>query len=689
MSYHRWGPALFALVWASGSVAQNIPDIEDLALAYGDRHFVSIATGSKQLLRQAPSVATVITSEDIEATGARSIDEILETVPGLHVILSSSGMRTYAIRGIASQYNPEVLMMLNGVPLTSVYLGNRGDIWGGMPLENVARIEVIRGPGSALYGADAFAGTINIVTKTAADIDGTQFGIRAGSYRSWDTWLSHGSQHGELEIAGYLRLGSTDGARRTIRADAQTALDNAGGTHASLAPGPMNDGYDAVDGQIDIAYRKFRWRASYQLRDNFQTVQGLANALDPQGRFKSERYLSDLSWQDPQFTRDWGLSLQFTTLQQANTTETPALLFPPGTQGLFPEGMLGAPSKWERQNRLSAAAVYSGWQNHRLRMGSGHDEMEIYKVRESKNFDVNGAPLGSLVDVSDTAPFMRPAKRYVNYIYLQDEWNFVRDWSLTAGLRHDNYSDFGSTTNPRLALVWDARQDLTVKAMYGTAFRAPSFADLYLINNPVATGNPELQPEKITTLEGAVAWQASRNLSLNLSVFQHQLTDIIRTVPNAVPSTGATFQNSGKQNGSGGEFEVNWDATPVLRLTGYYAYQKNTDETTGHDAGYAPHHHLYGRADWRLASFWQLDTQINYVADRNRPFGDNRPQVPDYTTVDLTLRTDRSKQGWDFSASIRNIFDADVREPSLFGSGIVYDLPMPRRNFWLQARYSL
>ena len=79
------------------------------------------------------------------------------------------------------------------------------------------------------------------------------------------------------------------------------------------------------------------------------------------------------------------------------------------------------------------------------------------------------------------------------------------------------------------------------------------------------------------------------------------------------------------------------------------------------------------------------------MADRNRARGDTRAAVPDYTAVDLTLRSDRPKRGWDFSASIYNLFDADIREPSKpTSSGVItYDLPMPGRTLWLQARYSL
>ncbi len=141
--------ALFAFLAFSSinvAVAQTSEE-EDLALAYGDNSTVSIATGSKQTLRHAPAVATVITSRDIAAMGATDLDQVLESVPGLHVSKSHVVSKPiYSFRGIHTLQNSQALMLVNGIPITNVFQGDRGQIWGGMPLENVARIEVIRGP---------------------------------------------------------------------------------------------------------------------------------------------------------------------------------------------------------------------------------------------------------------------------------------------------------------------------------------------------------------------------------------------------------------------------------------------------------------------------------------------------------------------------------------------------------------
>jgi outer membrane receptor protein involved in Fe transport len=286
---------------------------------------------------------------------------------------------------------------------------------------------------------------------------------------------------------------------------------------------------------------------------------------------------------------------------------------------------------------------------------------------------------------------MLPHKRDVVYAFAQDEWSFAKDWMLTAGVRNDNYSDFGGTTNPRLALVWDAALDLTAKLLWGEAFRAPSFSEDYGIN-PVANGNPSLKPETIKTLETAFSWQARRDTQVNLSIFRYDMKDTIRAVANTIAGTGSTFQNTGKQHGSGMELESVWDAGHALRLTGNYSYQKSIDEATNQDAGYAPHHHLYARADWRFTSAWLLSGQANWVAERKRAVGDARPDIPDYKTLDLTLRSNvgKNRNQWEYAASVRNLFNADVREPSLApGTAIPNDLPMAPRALWLQAIYKL
>lgn len=171
-----------AAIWAGRAGAQVGVEEADLALVYGDQDTVSIATGTTQPLRRAPAVASVITAEEIAAMAAQSLDDVLESVPGLH--LSRASVR-YA----------------------------------------------------ALYGADAYAGLINVITKTAADTSGVEAGASAGSFGTWKTWGQYGGKLGPFDAAAYPRLGGTEGGKEIIESDAQTRNDVRFGTHASLAPG--------------------------------------------------------------------------------------------------------------------------------------------------------------------------------------------------------------------------------------------------------------------------------------------------------------------------------------------------------------------------------------------------------------------------------------------------------------------
>jgi iron complex outermembrane receptor protein len=451
--------------------------------------------------------------------------------------------------------------------------------------------------------------------------------------------------------------------------------------------------------------------------------------LDPGGREKTEHVNADLSWADAHFSPNWGLGFSGSYLQQIEDNHY--VMYPPGTRlpsvtvsdpavaallgvpvgtavaGQFAAGMIGDPGRWERQFRVSAYATFSGISDHNLRLGLGHEDLNLYRVRTLKNFWLNTAggpllgvpvPTGGLVDYSAIQPHLRPHRRFNDYLYVQDEWNFARDWSLTAGIRNDNFSDFGSTTNPRLALVWDATYDVTAKLLFGQAFRAPSFNEQFGVN-PTGDGNPNVKPERIKTLEAAFTWLAHKDVRFNLNLYRYKLDDAIRPVvkPGGI---GLEFQNTGRLHGDGVETEAVWDAGPNIRLSANYSWQQSIDEATDMDAGYAPRNHAFARADWRFAEGWMLCPQLDWVADRRRVVGDTRPQIPNYRTFDLTVRNARENAKWEFAVSVRNLFNAKALEPTLYlatprslpsypTSALPNDLPVAPRSLWLQATYKL
>ena len=685
------------LLLVVGTVASGASrEEEELLMLYGGEEMVSIATGRSQPVNTAPAIATVITDKDIKKMGARDLDEVLETVPGLHVIPDPAGYRpNYVMRGVYSEYNPQVLMMVNGIPITHLLFGNRGQAWAGMPIQNIARVEIIRGPGSAVYGADAVAGTINIITKAANEIDGIEAGVTYGSYNSKQGWFLSGSQISNWDVALAVQIQSTDGQDSIIDVDAQSGFDNLLGTSASLAPGSVNLGREMIDVRVDLSNGPWQIRAGYLSGRNGETGAGAAQALDPTGRAESDRFNADITYKiNP--SPEWDLATQLSYLQ--TDTNTNLVLYPPTADfgfGPFPEGVIGHPIVKERQGRFDFSAFYLGFKEHELRFGAGILYGDMYDVEEYRNYVLVPiapgislpAPLpGGVQSVPEDQLFIRPEDRTDIYAFVQDEWDFAPDWTLTAGLRYDHFSDFGGTLNPRLALVWQSGFNWTTKFLYGGAFRPPSFAELYNQNNPIALGNTDLNPEKINTVEIGTTYHDRDRFRVGANIFYYLWEDIIRFTPDIATPT-ATAQNVADQEGYGLELELLWKAARSLELVGNYAYQHSEDKETDETSGMEPEHQLYARLDWTMLPGWSLHPQANYVADRARQPGDTRPPVDNYTWVDLTLRYRPNLKGLNVAFSVRNLTDTDAREPSPAPGLIPNDLPLAGRTYFGELSY--
>ena len=680
----------------------------DVLQLYGDEDFISIATGVVQPIAKAPAVASVITASEIKSMGATDIDQVLEAVPGLHVGRDVIGYNPlYTFRGIYADFNPQVLMLVNGQPITNLFQGDRNVVWGGMPVEAISRIEIIRGPGSALYGADAFAGVINIVTKGPKELQGFAGGLSAGSFATKKAWISGGGSKGELRYSAFIEAGKTDGSDATINADAQTFFDLITGTSVSNAPGRVNLSKENLDIRLEANYKNLDVRDGAQIRKDVGDGAGAAQALNRDNKFESDRYNIDLTYREENLLSDTQLEFQVSYYQTSQEVTGNFVLFPAGSTGpfldafgtplfgTFPNGIIGNPEVYENHFRTGFTALYDGFDKHNVSFGSGYYKGEIDKVTEGKNFGINPntgmfiLPGDPVVDVSDTPlVFLTEDKRDNTYAYFQDVWQLANDWELTAGIRHDNYSDFGSTINPRLALVWSTGYNLTTKLLYGEAFRAPSFAQTRAINNPLVLGNPELKPEEITSYELAFDYRPSYDLTINMNFFHYNWTDIIQFIADS--GSTRTAQNVGEQTGRGMEFEFKWNATDDLKLSGNFSVQKSEDELLDTDAANSPERQLYLRGDWQLHESWTFNAQANWVMGRNRVSSDSRPEVDDYLMVDMNVRHRMSKN-IEVGLILNNVFDEDAREPSPNGQPVPFlpnDLPLSGRSILGEIRYT-
>ncbi len=688
---------------------------EDLMLLYEDEEMVSIATGTQKPIHLAPSVASVITAKEIKASGARTLDEALATVAGLHV--SKDKYRNgsiYSIRGIHTDWNSQVLLLVNGLPFNEFLTGSRPPLFR-LAVDNIARIEVVRGPGSAVFGADAFAGVINVIIKQGDDIDGSVVGARTGSFDTQEIWLQHGADFNGWNVGLSLEYSSSDGDDgRIVNSDLQTGFDALFGTNASLAPGPLASRYRLLNTSITAKRNQWNiWFNSWNLNDA-GIGPGVAQALDPVGSQNGDHYSLVLDYNDDQLLTDWQmdsrLSYRLYDQQSVYQLLPPGAEVPIGADGnlltapgcgsptnhavfgpvclvSFPDGLWGNPGGEMTETRFEVAGIYQGWQDHQLRLALGVDRDELV-AKETKNFgpgviDGTVSPVnGTLSDVTGTADIFSPdVSRTLHYLSLQDELRLARDWELTAGIRYDDYSDFGSTTNPRLALVWAMDYNLTSKLLYGRAFRAPSVTELYFQNNPVTIGNVNLEPEELDMLELVFDYRPSFDVQTILNIFAYQADKLIEL------DSSFVAQNNRKQEGHGLEFEATWQAHNDVQLKGNFALQYSEDADSGVVIQNAPRRQLFVATNWRATQAWSVYGQANWVADRARATGDARSAIDDYTTVDISLRNQQQNTPWAFAASIKNAFDEDVREPS--DGTIPDDYPLEGRAIYLEASYHL
>jgi iron complex outermembrane receptor protein len=391
-----------------------------------------------------------------------------------------------------------------------------------------------------------------------------------------------------------------------------------------------------------------------------------------------------LTYHQPQLAEHWDFTAQASYLHNFWGNKQLYMMLPPGSGGgAYPDGRLAKIGYGEAHSQVKLSTFYTGWLNHTLRLEAGYVYADIYKIQVFRNFDNQTKQwLGQMVDFSDTPAASLPEKLRQNWhLFVQDAWRFQPDWELTAGWRYYHYTDFGNTSNPNLGLVWQTNSRLVTKLLYARAFRAPSIAELYA-NSSVDLGNRDLKPEIIDTIELAWDYQATPQLQLSGDVFYNNTADGIDVV--TTPGQQQQYRNLNSKTGYGLSLEAQWKFNKSLTLQGHYDFQTASDQNDHHIPN-APRHKFYFRTDWQFLPGWNVDLQANWVGQRYRPTGDTRPPVDDYTTVDLTLRYQQEKQPWEVGLSVRNMFDADAREPS--DTSIPNDLPLAGRSLWGEVRY--
>ena len=697
---------------------------DELVELYGGEEMIAISTGTQKPIYQAPSVANVITSDDIRNLGATTLEEVLESVPGLHVSYSSvRGESLFEIRGFGNtSFNSVVLTLINGISADTALDGGRPNGFR-MPVENIDRIEIIRGPGSAVYGADAFAGVINIITKSASTSSGTNLGGRAGSFGTREVWFNNGSSFGNWDFYFGINHQRTDGDdKRIVESDLQSGFDFLFGTSASLAPGPLESQYEVTDIRLDLQNNNLNLQLSHVDIGDAGQGTGVAQALDDIGVINSSVSTANLIYRNDKLVENWEFKVvgsysdiegepDYQILPPGSTVLIGAdgnLFTPPnencpegGCVVTFSDGMFGNPYMYEEHSRFEFIGLFRGLDDHVIRLSIGGEEQDL-EVTSTQNFGpgvidgTQGIIDGVLTDVTGTPNiYVKDGEqsRSLRFISIQDEWSLSNDWDLTTGIRYDDFSDFGDTINPRLALVWQTRYNLTSKLLYARAFRAPSFLEQFGQNNPVTLGNEDVEPETIDTVELAFDFRPSLDSQIIFNTFIYDADDIIQFVRQENGNSVAT--NTSGQKGRGIEIELNVDVTSDFNLYANYSMVDAVSKITDEPVPDVPTRQVYVSASYNIGQDMSLNTQLNWVGNRKRlrsdpndisVLADGRPTISNNTSVDINFRYVDLFDHFDIGILVKNAFDHQLFEPSPAPNvAIPGDFPIAGRSVFFEV----
>ncbi len=663
---------IYSTSFAYEMAALESETAEDLLLFFEEAELI-IATRHATPVRKAPAIATVITAKEIRNMGARNLFDILRRVPGIGISIADVPvLQSIEVRGIKTTLSEKVLLMIDGHRVNSPHSGSSAWNNEDLPADIIKQVEIIRGPGSALYGTNAFIVVINVVTKDTSDIAGLQVTAGAGSFDTQHYNLLFGHENRKLKIAASFDYLNTDGPSSVIDQDTIGASGN------------TLEWKENTNLGLNITYEDIAMRARYS-KTRKGPYLGIAYALNDESiQDDQQMYIDMIYSKDITDKASISAKLYGDYLDMEKYWE----IFPEGFVSAYPEGMLGSPSGKNSVVGAETAATYT-FNNHILTGGAMYEKIKLYNTKRRANFNpLTNAPLGSYQDITSWANYTQNSDREVWAIYTQDVWNITDTASLTAGLRYDHYSDFNGTTNPRVGFVWELLTGTSMKLLYGSAFRAPSFNELYYINNPVSVGNPDLKPEKIKTYEAGLEHRFLENYTLRLNYFFNDLEDLIALGEKPSATEPAVWENRGSAEVDGIEAELLFDFGNDNYGYINYSYQHPVNTDTGERLPDVPSQRANAVINIAPWDYLNANISINWTGKRYRADSDTREDLPSNTLVDLTLIGKKLYKTLEIRGSIYNLFDEHYLDPSPVPVKVPNDYPTNRRMFLAEARYT-
>ena len=637
----RKGTALLVCITGPGIGLTGEPkadkserNLGDLSLEQLMNESVTSVAKKETKLSQSPAAISVITQEDIRRSGMSSIPELLRTVPGLDVARINANEWAISSRGFNGQYANKLLVLMDG---RTIYTPSfAGVYWNAqdMVLEDIDRIEVIRGPGAALWGANAVNGVINITSKSAKETQGFLLSTTAGTEEQPSTSVRYGGKLGtNLYYRAYVKYANRDGLVDSTGKDAPDAWNSA-------RSGMRMDWFPTEENHLTLQGDYYYGTVSESAR--------LVSLTPPYSRIA---YLTE--WNRGantlgRFTHDFSDTSQL-TLQAYYDYFSQAV-----GQG--------------RETRQTGDFDVQ----HRLMLGDRNDIVwgagyRYTSGRVTPTFDLSYTP-------------EQQADQLFN-VFVQDDLTLVPErlhFIFGSKFEHNDYTGF--EVQPTGRLLWTPAERHTIWGSVSRAVRTPSRFDttsrlnIAAFGPPFAPnlisifGNQNLKAEEVYAYELGYRVEPLRQLSLDVAAFYNVYDNLLgySSDPSrfeAIPAPGHTlFNPMTYQNNLGGktfgvEFSAQWKVTENWRLTGSYTWMQARIYPVSGSAFNNPQNQFQLRSSWNVFKQVGLDAALYYVSD-TMPGGTTLAQqpVPAYFRADLGVSW-RPTKNLEVGVWGQNLFD--------------------------------
>jgi outer membrane receptor protein involved in Fe transport len=638
---------------------------EDILNLQDDLNIASeISTKTKLNINKTPAVVSVLHADELKKLGVTNVYEALETVPGIEVSMGIAGAKQINMRGNKSLVTDKLKFMVDGISINAELSGTN-NFYLNMPIENIERIEVIRGPASALYGSFAHIGLINVITKASTHKKGVVF-LRASSEGSQNVGFTQHINSEDIKIAlnGSYELNENS-----------KEYDN-----YSLLPskGPFTSYEDFTSQALGI---------NVELYKDISLVSKYIE-LDMQNHFgygawpivQDPKNIVHTSWVNElkyglKLTNELCLDLklgykEYSIIGQSRIV--PYSEFSPFFDKI-------GDGNYKEESLYTDLSLNYSYAKHNILLGTYLSQTRA----DGTTYKENNISISEETTISfDGGGLQDKIKRTHYAFYLSDIISFSQKWIANIGLRYDNYSDVDSAFSPKLSLLYAYDERQSYKIMYQNSFRVPTFIETYGTERPFIA-DEKLNSETIDTLEFAYNYQNSFDNWVNINFFYSQMQNFIYR------NSEFKLRNGLNSTSYGAELEFKTPIYDLFTLQANYSYIHSEDKNNVQTPLVA-NHLANAMLSYQINRDWHTGTKVRYVGERKREESDFRDPLKAYTSIDQTLTY--TYRDFIVQASVKNIFNQDIIYSAPMGNGTtsgtyLNDLERNGRTFWLGAEW--